>query len=74
MSKKDKKKKRKKKDKAMKVLRNGAAGIATSDLVVNIVSRVIADLIELYLSDHRNVQKVMKSVRRLTSGSASSGR
>ena len=68
------KKKRKKEDKAMKRFRNGAADVVTSELVASFVSRVVADVIESYLSDKRNLKKVMKSIRRMGSGQGSSAR
>ena len=68
------KKKRKKEDKALKRLRNGAAGVVTSELMVSIVSRVVTDVIESYLSDKRNLKKVMKSIRRMGSRRGSSAR
>ena len=60
------KKKKKKKNRGL-LFGNGAAGILTSGLVLNIVSQVITDVLESYLSDKKNQKKLMKMLRRLTS-------
>ena len=67
-----KNKKKKKKGRAGTLFGNGAAGVITSGFVLNVVSLVITDLIESYLSDEKNRKRLKKLIRRMTSQPASS--
>ena len=69
MAKKGKKKKKSKNRVAL--FGNGSAGVITSELILNIVSRVVTDLLESYLSEKKNKKKLMKMLRKLTSQHAS---